>query len=110
MYKQMDIFDFIERPIVPSPPKPLFEQLFLKINDPVIVCVNCLCQYCTRNAEELYNTVKLDEAAEEPCLNCDKCRTFTGEQVHREQARKDCENFIMSEHGANRKRKEIRAI
>ena len=94
MYRQMDIFDFIERPIVPSPPKPLFEQLFLKINDPVIVCVNCLCQYCTHNAEELYNTVKLDEAAE----------------VYREQAREDCENFIMSEHGANRKRKQIRTI
>ena len=54
MYKQMNIFDFIEKipeSVEPSPSLTLFEKVFEKINDPVLRCVNCLCQYCVNNAE-----------------------------------------------------------
>ncbi len=46
MEGQMDIFDFIEKP------RTQFEQLFEKIKDPVMLCVNCLCQYCANNVEK----------------------------------------------------------
>jgi hypothetical protein len=79
----------MERLILPTPSKTLFEQLFRKTNNPVIQCTNCLCQYCTHNAEELYITVKLVEATGESCLNCDECRVFTGEWAHRERTREE---------------------
>ncbi len=100
----------MERLILPTLSKTLFEQLFRKTNNPVMPCINCLCQYCTHNAEELYITVKLVEATGEPCFNCDECRVFTGEWTHREQAREECENFIISEHGANKIRKQFKIV
>lgn len=106
MYKQMDISDFIELPIAP---KTLFEQIFEKVQDPVMNCANCLCQYCTHNAEELYNTVTLKEAAE-PCFKCDECKTYTGDCIHKEQRREQCDSFIMSDYGVNRNRKKFRVI
>lgn len=104
MYRQIDIFDFIEKPV------PLFEQLFPKLNHPLIPCANCLCHYCTHNAEELYDTVKLEEAAEPPCFICDECRSYTGNFTDREQACENCSGFIISDYGANRSRKRLKII
>ena len=86
MEGQMDIFDFIEKP------RTQFEQLFEKIKDPVMLCVNCLCQYCANN------------------VNCDECRTFTGQAGHREHLLEGCNKFVLSEYGAERNRKKFKVI
>lgn len=104
MYMQMDLFDFLERRTI------LFEQIFVKIEDPILPCTNCLCQYCVHNAEELYRTVKLEEAAEPPCFSCDECRVYTGDCMHREQAKEQCGIFTLSDYGAERNRKKIRIV
>ena len=91
-------------------PQTLFEQLFPNKDEPAIMCGKCLCQYCTHNVEELYNTVKLEEAPEEPCFNCDKCRIYTGDPAHRKQVRQDCDSFLLSDYGAKSKRKKLRII
>lgn len=88
----------------------LFERIFTKLAEPTVKCVNCLCRYCTHNAEELYRTVKLEEAAASPCFNCDECREYTGDRVHAEQAREECGSFVMSDYGANRNRKKFKVI
>ncbi len=98
MYKQIDIFDFIDKP------KTQFEQIFEKTEDAVLQCSNCLCQYCTHNAEEVYNTVKVEEAAE-PCFNCDECLVYTGEPQHKICAMENCKDFIISDYGAERNRR-----
>ncbi len=110
MYRQMDIFDFIDKPPEDPPQRTLLEQIFQKVRDPVLSCANCLCQYCRLNAEELYNTVKLEEAAEEPCFICDECRQYTGESIHKLCHCEDCDNFIMSDYGAERNRKRIKVF
>lgn len=113
---QMDIFDFIERPeeltqsTAPAQPETMFEQLFAKIKNPVMRCANCLCHYCTHNVEELYDTVKPQEVAEPPCFVCDECRTYSGDCMDREQAREECNSFVMSDYGANRNRKRFQII
>lgn len=112
MNKQMDIFDFIEKPTEPEkllPPKSLFEQIFDRIDNPVMRCVNCLCQYCVNNVEEVWHKVRPDEQ-QIPCFNCDECRIYTGEVRHKEQRREDCSDFVLSDYGARRNRKKIRIV
>lgn len=107
MYEQLSLFDGTET-IVQK--KSLFEQVFPVIDDPVSPCVNCLCQYCTRNAEELYHTVKLEESAEEPCFICDECLEYTGDVQHKICQKTDCEDFILSDYGAERNRRKLNVI
>lgn len=112
MYKQMNIFDFIEKipeSVEPSPSLTLFEKVFEKINDPVLRCVNCLCQYCVNNAEEVWRTVRPEEL-QEPCFNCDECFEYGGEPGSKICDRKDCEKFVLSDYGAGKNRKKIRLI
>lgn len=101
MYRQMEIFDFIEAP------KTLFEQIFEKIDNPVFLCVNCLCQYCVNNVEEVWEKVKPEEM-QEPCFNCDECCIWSGEHRHRQQAKENCDNFTLSDYGAERNRKKLK--
>ena len=107
MYEQLTLFD-----LAPAQEKPLFEQIFTPVKAPAVLCANCLCQYCTHNAEEVYRTVTAEEAitAEEPCFICDECREYTGETKHRVCQKQDCRNFIMSEFGKKRNRKRIKLI
>ena len=111
MYRQMDIFDFIEK--LPEseqkPPQTQFEQLFEKVKDPVFPCANCLCEYCVNNAEQSLEKVKQGEM-QEPCFNCDGCRVYSGDCMLKNQRKEDCANFVMSEYGAQRNRKRIRII
>lgn len=107
MYKQLDIFDFIEKP---TDCKTQFEQLFEPIENPVCLCANCLCQYCTHNVEELYHTVKVEEAAKTPCFNCDECRVYTGEPLHEFCRMENCKKFIMSDYGAERNRRKLKSL
>lgn len=111
MYKQMNIFDFIEQPPEPKRPevKTLFERLFIKTNDPVIQCANCLCERCVNNVEELWSKVRPEEQRE-PCFNCDVCRYYTGDTWHRAQCREDCGEFDISEYAAISKRKKIKIV
>ena len=88
----------------------LFEQLFTEVDDPVTLCVNCLCKYCTHNVYEVHNTVTPDEASEEPCLSCDECREYTGDWTHRRGGKKACDSFIISDYGARRKKGKFRII
>ena len=60
MYRQMDIFDFIENIEKPpeseqKPPQSQFDQLFEKVRDPVCKCTNCLCEYCVNNVLTVMN-------------------------------------------------------
>ena len=107
MYEQLTLFDL---DLVTE--KPLFEQIFTPVKNPVILCVNCLCRYCTHNAEEVHHSVAVEEAisAVEPCFICDECLEYTGEAKHQVCQKKDCKNFIMSEFGAKRNRKRIKLI
>ena len=111
MYRQMDIFDFIER----SPesgqksPRIQFEQLFEKIGNPVCLCTNCLCEYCVNNVEQLRDKVKQKEMRE-PCFNCDECRVYDGNCRRQNQCKEECVRFAMSDYGARRNRKRIKLI
>lgn len=111
MYKQMDIFDFIEQPTEPPRPeqKTLLESLFTKINDPVIQCANCLCERCANNVEELWSKVRPEEQRE-LCFNCDECRHYTESTRHRSQRKEDCTEFAISEYAAMSKRKKMKIV
>lgn len=102
-YQQMHMFDFIE------PEKSLFDRLFGKINDPVFYCINCLCNHCTNNAENLHINVRPEEV-QEPCFNCDECYEFTDNHKHRRCDKENCDRFIISNYGAQRKRRGIKVV
>lgn len=103
MYEQLSLFD---SEIENKQRQTLFEQILPVIKDPVIPCANCLCQYCTHNAGELYQTVTREEALKcEPCFICDECSAYDGDCKHRLQFKQDCKAFILSEYGAKRNRK-----
>lgn len=108
--EQLSIFDFIEDTYAPPAEKAsqltLFEKLFPVIKNPVFQCANCLCNYCTHNAE---GVVKKEEFTY-PCFNCDECRIFDGDSGKSICRKHDCEEFDMSERGAERNRKEIKLI
>lgn len=86
-----------------------FKELFDIIENPVVDCANCLCQYCANNVEELYHKVTSEEVRED-CFNCDTCRTYTGEREHINRMVQTCRQFIISNYGAERKRKQIKPI
>ncbi len=100
----------LDEPPEQQPDKTKFEQLFQKLNNPVCQCTNCLCQYCTHNVEELYYTIKPEEAAEEPCFNCNDCRIYSGDSRQKNQRKKECTDFIMSDYGAQRNRKRFKVV
>lgn len=103
MYEQLSLFD---SEIENKQRRTLFEQILPVIKDPIIPCVNCLCQYCTHNVEEVYRTVTREEAAEcEQCFMCDECCVYDGHHEHELRFKQDCEMFILSEYGAKRNRK-----
>lgn len=104
MYKQIDLFDFIPKSEKHSP---LLERLFGKINNPVIQCTNCLCEYCVNNVEELWTKVKPEEQRK-PCFNCDECRYYTGSQKHRTQRIEECGEFVISDYAASQRRKKMK--
>ena len=108
MYEQLSLFD-LDKKINPQK-ETLFEQLLPVVKNPIMLCVNCLCQYCTHNVEELYNTVKLEEVADEPCFICDECRVYSGGTTHKVCQKMDCENFVMSNYGAKRNRKRFKLV
>ena len=103
MKGQMHMYDFME------PEKSMFELLFEKVDDPVFVCVNCLCKYCANNVEELHGTVKPKEQRK-PCFNCDECFEFDGDPKYRICDKESCDSFVMSDYGAKRKRKGIKVV
>ncbi len=114
MYRQMDIFDFIENIEKPpeseqKPPQSQFDQLFEKVRDPVCLCTNCLCEYCVNNAEQSRDKVKPGEM-QEPCFSCDECRVYDGNSWKQNQRKEICVKFIMSDYGARRNRRRIKLI
>ena len=111
MYRQMDIFDFIEKPSEgrQKPRRTLFDQLFEKVRDPVCCCVNCLCGYCVNNVEQPPGRVKTGEM-QEPCINCDGCKIYNGDFWLQNQKREECGNFVISDYGARRNRTRIKLI
>ena len=114
MYRQMDIFDFIESIEKPpeseqKPPQSQFDQLFEKVRDPVCKCTNCLCEYCVNNVEQSRDKVKPGEM-QESCVNCDECRVYDGNSWKQNQRKEECVKFIMSDYGAKRNRRRIKLI
>ena len=111
MKGQMDIFDFIENPEVQPTDQRLNAplQLLYKVDNPVVLCTNCVCQYCVNNEEEIWDKVKPEEVIE-PCFNCDECYYFTGDCRNRKQSKDYCDKFVLSDYGAARNRKHIKLI
>lgn len=111
MYQQINIFSFIKEPSENKkiPPKTLFEQMFQKQKNPVMLCTNCLCQYCVNNAEEIWNKVKPEEV-QESCFNCDECQIYSGDFQFQNQQKMECANFAISDYGVARNQKRIRLI
>ena len=111
MKGQMNLFDFIEKleeqTIEKS--KNIQGQLMYIVDNPVIQCVNCVCQYCVNNQEEVWDKVRPDEVIE-PCFNCDECYEFTGDCRHRRMLKEHCDKFVLSDYGAARNRKHIKLI
>lgn len=114
-YKQMDIFDFIEKPpeyevcaILPEP-QTMLQQLFGRVDNPVYRCANCLCNYCANNVEELYCKVKPEEV-QEPCFNCDGCREYSGECKCEVRCLEECSKFFMSDYGAKHNRRKLKLV
>lgn len=111
MHRQMDIFDFVEKP-PDDEQKPLrtqFEQLFEKVKNPVMLCANCLCQYCANNEEEVWHKVKPEEI-QEPCLNCDKCKIYGGDCQFQSQRKEYCTDFVISDYAVEKNRKRINLV
>jgi len=98
--KQMDIFDYIEKP------KTALENLFGKSHDPVIPCVNCLCSRCANNIEGDIDSDEVTEA----CFQCDKCQIYTGNQMSRCVIKENCNNFEISNKAAAEIRKKMKMI
>lgn len=111
MNGQMDTFDFIEKPEKQTTEQPsnIHRQLLYKIDNPVMLCVNCVCQYCVNNQEEIWDKVCPDEVIE-PCFNCDECYEFTGDCRNQRMLKEFCDKFVLSDYGAARNRKHIRLI
>lgn len=111
MYRQMEIFDLIEKPqkIEQKPPQSQFDQLFEKVQDPVCLCANCLCEYCVNNVEQSRDKVNSEEM-QESCFNCDECRVYDGDCRKENQRIEECVDFIMSDYGAKRNRKKIKIM
>lgn len=111
MKGQMDIFDFIEK--TEEKPAELRQnipsQLLYKVNNPVLLCANCVCNYCVNNEQEVWNKVKPEEVIE-PCFNCDECRIFTGDCREKIQSKEYCDKFVISDYGAAQNRKHIKLI
>lgn len=102
----MNIYDFLLPEFRIGKPKTLFEQIFHKIQNPVTRCANCLCQYCSDNAEELWRTVKPEEM-KIPCFNCDDCQEYTGNRRDSNGCKEECSRFVLSDYGAERNRKKF---
>lgn len=111
MIGQMDIFDFIEKPEEQTAEQlqNIPRQLLYKVDNPVVLCVNCVCQYCVNNQEEVWDKVRPDEVIE-PCFNCDECHEFTGDCRHRRMLKEHCDKFVLSDYGAARNRKHIKLL
>lgn len=97
----LSLFDLIEEP------KSMLEQFSLKINNPVCVCANCLCNYCTNNVEGL--NIKQGEQ-KTSCFSCDYCVHYSGEIKMRSMVKENCCDFIISEYTAQKIRKRLRAV
>ena len=115
MHRQMDIFDFIEKPLghgkyeeLPGH-KTMIQQIFGRVNNPVLRCANCLCNYCVNNAEELYRKV-MPEEVKEACFTCDGCYEYSGDCRHKSQIKEDCERFVISEYGAKWNRRKLKLV
>lgn len=107
IHNQMNIFDFIVKSPRPVGRKTLLESIFGKLNDPVIQCANCLCGHCGNNAEELWSKVQPKEVIK-PCFNCDECRNYTGDSIHKSQRKEDCNGFVISENEVNKRRRQFK--
>lgn len=89
--------------------KSMFQQIFCRVDNPVLLCANCLCNYCVNNAEELYRKV-MPEEVKEACFNCDECYEYSGDCSCRRQIKEDCESFVISEYGAKRNRTKLKLV
>ena len=84
-------------------------QLLYIVENPVTLCTNCVCQYCSNNVEELWNRVQPEEV-KEFCFNCDGCFEFTGDACHKAGTKRYCEKFVLSDYGADRNREHIKLL
>lgn len=107
MYQQMDIFDFIEKQEEQS--IDILRQLLYKVNNPGVLCVNCVCQYCVNNWWRYNDKVRPDEVIE-LCFDCDDCHEFTGDCRDRRRCKEHCDRFVLSDYGAARNRKHIKLV
>lgn len=116
MYRQMDIFDYIEgssggegNPKGNNIVGLSIYKLPIMADNPVLDCTNCLCEYCANNAENPSGKTEPGEM-QICCLNCDSCYEYTGRQGDGRRLRHECCAFEMSSYGAERIRKRFKRI
>jgi len=104
--KQIDLFDYIEKPEPVPEPKSTLEKLFGKIRVPVTQCANCLCGRCSNN-------VVVSQQPDEVnlyCYECDECYYYTGERVNRRNNKEDCKHFVVSNQAAAKQRNKMKIV
>lgn len=92
---QLTLFDFINKP------RSMLDNLGFKVENPVCVCVNCLCNYCANNAEN--RNIEPGEMVE-ACFDCDYCRHFSAENELCRREKENCSCFRISNYEAQKKR------
>lgn len=111
LYKQSEIFDFIENTQESKNEKSrtMLERLFGKVDSPVMQCANCLCERCVNNVENLWSKIRPEEQIIS-CFNCDECCYYTGGCNYKLQKKEDCEDFVISDYAAVSRRKKIKVL
>ena len=79
----------------------------MKRSDYAFSCGGCICNHCAKNAETIDNCTG---EAKESCFVCDECRWYDGDTKHKDMWRQACEEFIITEEHALRRRKKIRMV
>lgn len=85
-----------------------FNEFFKSIEFPSSMCVNCFCNYCVNNVEGKINEKEYANLTEEElCFNCDICRQYTGNPIHKLENKTLCENFNISNYGIETNKKRL---
>ncbi|MCI9078664.1 MAG: hypothetical protein HFH68_07030 [Lachnospiraceae bacterium] len=74
------------------------------VDNRMIACAACKCQYCANNVEILLVKVQPGEIKEE-CFNCSGCRECTGNSKDKGKLKIDCDRFALSGYGASARRR-----
>lgn len=75
--------------------------------DHVFPCGSCICEHCANNVE---TADRCTGEAKRFCFYCDECMYYDGKPSNGNMKRWECEDFIVTEEHAKRRRKRIRLV